>query len=122
MGSPLTAVLSQDLSCWLWGTGQGLLGSARGRVFLASVPSRWRGTRHERDGVGLTVTELVSAAADGDGRAWGEIVARYGDLVRATVAGFRLQQADAADAMQNTWLRALERIGTVGTRSGSAAG
>ena len=62
---------------------------------------------------GVTVTELVIAAADGDGRAWGEIVVRYGDLVRATVAGFRLQQADAADAMQNTWLRALERIGTV---------
>ena len=60
-----------------------------------------------------TVTELVRAAADGDGRAWGEIVARYGDLVRATVGGFRLQQADAADAVQNTWLRALERIGTV---------
>ena len=60
-----------------------------------------------------TVTELVRAAADGDGRAWGEIVVRYGDLVRATVAGFRLQQADAADAVQNTWLRALERIGTV---------
>ena len=60
-----------------------------------------------------TVTELVRAAAEGDGRAWGEIVVRYGDLVRATVAGFRLQQADAADAMQNTWLRALERIGTV---------
>ncbi len=60
-----------------------------------------------------TVTELVRAAAEGDGRAWAEIVVRYGDLVRATVAGFRLQQADAADAMQNTWLRALERIGTV---------
>ncbi len=60
-----------------------------------------------------TVTELVRAAADGDGRAWGEIVARYGDLVRATVAGFRLQQADAADATQNTWLRAVERIGTI---------
>ncbi|MBV9923258.1 MAG: sigma-70 family RNA polymerase sigma factor, partial [Pseudonocardia sp.] len=61
----------------------------------------------------LTVTDLVSAAAAGDGRAWGEIVARYGDLVRATVAGFRLQQADAADAVQITWLRAVERIGTV---------
>ena len=60
-----------------------------------------------------TVTELVRAAADGDGRAWGEIVVRYGDLVRATVAGFRLQQADTADAVQNTWLRAVERIGTV---------
>jgi RNA polymerase sigma factor (sigma-70 family) len=60
-----------------------------------------------------TVTELVNAAANGEGRAWGEIIARYNDLVRATVAGFRLQQADAADAVQNTWLRALERIGTV---------
>jgi RNA polymerase sigma factor (sigma-70 family) len=60
-----------------------------------------------------TVTELVTAAAEGDRRAWGEIVVRYGDLVRATVGGFRLQQADAADAVQNTWLRALERIGSV---------
>ncbi|HEX5812159.1 MAG TPA: sigma-70 family RNA polymerase sigma factor [Pseudonocardia sp.] len=60
-----------------------------------------------------TVTELVEAAAAGDRRAWSEIVVRYGDLVRATVAGFRLQQADAADAIQNTWLRAVERIGTV---------
>jgi RNA polymerase sigma factor (sigma-70 family) len=63
---------------------------------------------HER-----TVTDLVSAAAGGDGRAWGEIVVRYGDLVRATVAGFRLQQADAADAVQNTWMRAVERLDSV---------
>ncbi|HEY0812298.1 MAG TPA: sigma-70 family RNA polymerase sigma factor [Pseudonocardia sp.] len=62
---------------------------------------------------GQTVTDLVGAAADGDRAAWAEIIARYGDLVRATVARFRLQQADAADATQNTWLRAVERIGTV---------
>jgi RNA polymerase sigma factor (sigma-70 family) len=62
---------------------------------------------------GQTVTELVTAAADGDGQAWAEIIVRYGDLVRATVVGFRLQHADAADAIQNTWLRVLERIGTV---------
>ena len=70
-----------------------------------------------------TVTELVRAAADGDGRAWGEIVVRYGDLVRATVAGFRLQQADAADAVQNTWLRGAgaDRRPS-GNRSASAAG
>ena len=43
--------LAVSVPTWLWGTGQGLLGSARGRVFLASVPSRWRGTRHERDDV-----------------------------------------------------------------------
>jgi RNA polymerase sigma factor (sigma-70 family) len=60
-----------------------------------------------------TVTDLVQAASNGDRTAWAEIVRRYGDLVRATVARFRLQQADAADATQNTWLRAVERIGTV---------
>lgn len=60
-----------------------------------------------------TVTELVEAAAGGDRAAWAEIVVRYGDLVRATVARYRMQQADAADAVQNTWLRAVERIGTV---------
>lgn len=60
-----------------------------------------------------TVTDLVQAAGRGDRVAWAEIVRRYSDLVRATVAGFRLQHADAADATQNTWLRAVERIGTV---------
>ena len=70
-----------------------------------------------------TVTELVRAAADGDGRAWGEIVVRYGDLVRATVAGFRLQQADAADAdAEHLAARRWSGSGPSGTRSASAAG
>lgn len=60
-----------------------------------------------------TVTDLVQAATAGESAAWAEIVVRYGDLVRATVAGFRMQQADAADATQNTWLRAVERIATI---------
>jgi RNA polymerase sigma factor (sigma-70 family) len=33
--------------------------------------------------------------------------------VRAVVGSYRLQEADFADAVQNTWLRALERLHTV---------
>lgn len=60
-----------------------------------------------------TLTELVAAAGAGDQRAWGEIVERYGGMVRAVVASFRLTEADSADAAQNTWLRAVERLHTV---------
>jgi RNA polymerase sigma factor (sigma-70 family) len=51
---------------------------------------------------------LLGAAARGDNRAWEEIVRRYGGLVTATVRTFRLQEADAADAEQRTWLRLVE--------------
>jgi RNA polymerase sigma factor (sigma-70 family) len=61
----------------------------------------------------LSVADLVTAAQAGDPRAWEEIVARFGGLVRTVVGSFRLQDADTADAVQNTWLRALERLHTV---------
>jgi RNA polymerase sigma factor (sigma-70 family) len=61
----------------------------------------------------LSVTDLVDLARAGDQRAWREIMARYGGLVRAVVGSFRLQDADAADTVQSTWLRAFERIGSV---------
>jgi DNA-directed RNA polymerase specialized sigma24 family protein len=40
-------------------------------------------------------------------------MARYQTMVRAVAGSFRMQEADAADAVQNTWLRALERLHTV---------
>lgn len=51
---------------------------------------------------------LLGAAGRGDNRAWEEILRRYGGLVTATVRAFRLQDADAADAEQRTWLRLVE--------------
>ncbi len=54
------------------------------------------------------VAALLRAAGAGDRDAWEEIVHRYGGLVTATVRGFRLQEADAADAEQRTWLRLVE--------------
>lgn len=55
-----------------------------------------------------SVTELLSLAHQGDAAAWEEIVHRYGRLVWSKVRSFRLQDADAFDAMQMTWLRLAE--------------
>jgi RNA polymerase sigma factor (sigma-70 family) len=57
--------------------------------------------------------ELLHAASNGDPAAWEELVARHTGMVRAVVAEFRLQESDAADVVQNTWLRLLVRAGTV---------
>jgi RNA polymerase sigma factor (sigma-70 family) len=57
--------------------------------------------------------DLLACARDGDATAWEELSRRYNRLVRSTVASFRLQEADAQDAVQNTWLRVMERRGTI---------
>ena len=44
----------------------------------------------------------------GDPSVWEEILRRYGKLVSATVRSYRLQEADALDAVQTTWLRLAE--------------
>jgi len=54
------------------------------------------------------VPALLGAAGQGDRGAWEELVRRYEGLVTATVRTFRLQEADAADAEQRTWLRLVE--------------
>jgi RNA polymerase sigma factor (sigma-70 family) len=59
------------------------------------------------------VAGLLDAAARGDRAAWEEIVRRYEGLVTATVRAFRLQEADAADAEQRTWLRLIEHHAAV---------
>jgi RNA polymerase sigma factor (sigma-70 family) len=48
---------------------------------------------------------LLPRLARREPRAWREVVARYERLVRARVRGFRLQPADAEDAVSATWLR-----------------
>lgn len=58
----------------------------------------------------LPTEALVAAALGGASQAWTEIVVRYERLVLGVVASFRLQEADAADAAANTWLRAMEGL------------
>jgi RNA polymerase sigma factor (sigma-70 family) len=55
-----------------------------------------------------SVACLLLKIRDGDAAAWDEIVRRYGRLVTTTVRSFRLQEADALDAVQMTWLRLAE--------------
>ncbi|MGH3787967.1 MAG: RNA polymerase sigma factor [Pseudonocardiaceae bacterium] len=57
-----------------------------------------------------TAADLLLRAGDGDPAAWEEIVRGYGQLVSATVRSFRLQDADALDAVQTTWLRLAEHV------------
>jgi RNA polymerase sigma factor (sigma-70 family) len=55
-----------------------------------------------------SVADLLPRVREGDPAAWEEIVCRYGKLVSTTVRSFRLQEADALDAVQTTWLRLAE--------------
>ncbi|MGH3874036.1 MAG: RNA polymerase sigma factor [Pseudonocardiaceae bacterium] len=55
-----------------------------------------------------SVADLLSRVGDGDPAAWDEIFRRYGKLVTMTVRSFRMQEADALDAVQMTWLRLRE--------------
>ncbi len=52
--------------------------------------------------------DLLLRIDEGNPSAWDEILRRYGTLVSATVRSFRLQDADALDAVQMTWLRLAE--------------
>lgn len=60
-----------------------------------------------------TTVDLVEDARQGGSRAWDEVVIRYGRMVAAVAARYRMQEADAADVVQNTWLRAFERLDTL---------
>jgi RNA polymerase sigma factor (sigma-70 family) len=55
-----------------------------------------------------SVADRLSRASDGDPIAWDEVLRRYGNLVSATVRSFQMQDADALDAVQMTWLRLAE--------------
>jgi RNA polymerase sigma factor (sigma-70 family) len=53
-------------------------------------------------------SELLRQVRTGDQTAWEEITRRYDRLVWARVRAYRLQDADASDAVQMTWLRLAE--------------
>jgi RNA polymerase sigma factor (sigma-70 family) len=59
------------------------------------------------------VTVLIHRAAEGDRAAWHAIVDEYAGLVWSVVRGFRLGDAQAADAVQTTWLRLIEHVAAI---------
>jgi RNA polymerase sigma factor (sigma-70 family) len=60
-----------------------------------------------------SAADLLLGISNGDPAAWDEILSRYGKLVYTTVRSFRLQEADALDAVQMTWLRLAENADRV---------
>lgn len=56
---------------------------------------------------------LVQAAASGDETAWESLVDRFADLVWSVARAHGLDQADAADVSQTTWLHLAEHIGRI---------
>lgn len=59
------------------------------------------------------VAELVHRAADGDQRAWDELVNQYSGLLWSVVRRFRLGEQQSADVVQTTWLRLVENIRSI---------
>ena len=59
------------------------------------------------------VTGLVRRAAQGDQEAWEGIVDEYSGLVWSVARGFRLDEAQMADAVQTTWLRLVEHLAEI---------
>ena len=56
---------------------------------------------------------LVRAAAAGDSKAWNGLVSRYVALLWSIAFRHGLNENDAADVVQNTWLRLFEHIDDV---------
>lgn len=56
------------------------------------------------------LTELLARASGGDATAWNAIVDRFASLLWAVARGHRLGQEDAADVVQNSWLKLLDHL------------
>jgi len=61
----------------------------------------------------VDLRSLLAAAADGDPDAWQRIVDQHSGLLWSIARGFRLNTADAGDAVQLTWLRLVENLDTI---------
>jgi RNA polymerase sigma factor (sigma-70 family) len=58
----------------------------------------------------LDTTRLMRRAANGDHRAWEQLVDRFGRLIWSITRDFKLVESDAADVFQTTWMRLIEHI------------
>jgi RNA polymerase sigma factor (sigma-70 family) len=57
--------------------------------------------------------ELVSRVRGGDQSAWAALTERYTNLLWSVARGLGLNRPDAADVVQTTWLRLVERLDTL---------
>lgn len=61
----------------------------------------------------LDLDWCLARSAEGDQVAWGRLVDRFSPLLWAVARAHRLSDADAADAVQGTWLRLVENLGRI---------
>jgi RNA polymerase sigma factor (sigma-70 family) len=74
-----------------------------------ATPRRHKTTKRTRL-AGDDVARLLARAADGDQVAWSALVTEFSRVVSAAARAYRLNDADAADVVQNTWLRLLQSL------------
>ena len=85
--------------------------SSRDGLPQAAATDEGRVLAHGRTSVqSLSVASLVARAGEGDGRAWEELVARFGGMIAATGRRYRLVPADIAELQQTTWLRLVTNL------------
>ena len=60
-----------------------------------------------------SLSELLAMADKGEQWAWDELVSRFSSLLWSVGRAHRLAENDAADVVQNTWLRLLENLGSI---------
>ncbi|MDQ3631516.1 MAG: sigma-70 family RNA polymerase sigma factor [Actinomycetota bacterium] len=58
----------------------------------------------------MDIGVLLRAAGEGDAEAWNSLVSRYNGLIWSVVRAHRLNDPDAADVAQTTWLRLAEHL------------
>jgi RNA polymerase sigma factor (sigma-70 family) len=56
------------------------------------------------------IAAVVRRAAGGDMCAWDRLVDQYGRLIWSIPVRFKLEESDAADVVQTTWMRFIEHI------------
>ena len=56
--------------------------------------------------------ELIKSARKGDEEAFGELVKKYSQRVYAVVYGFVQNDADAQELVQQTWVKAWQKLDT----------
>jgi RNA polymerase sigma factor (sigma-70 family) len=73
------------------------------------------------DFVKASAGELVTSARDGSQHAWNELVERFTPLLWGVARRSRLNQTDAADVVQATWLKLVEHLDRIREPNGIPA-
>ena len=88
-----------------------------GRTGAADTPNRGPGAPTRKDAEPVrddpVVTDLVTAARNGDKQAWDALVERYSPLIWSLCRRYRLGDADTEDVGQSVWLYLVDQLNKV---------